>query len=155
MPAFSWSPANEGPTVSTGGSFSNAIGSAPNFRLVERLEAVASVKLPSIWASPLVIMPFMVGAESTWPSRTTANWSWVPKSACEILVNSLVPALLKASETTQLTCWPGTSSVRALQVGALDHRGAEEVLAPSSSQVTSGLSAIVIRPAGHCRPWGS
>ena len=50
MPAESWLPASDGPTVSTGGSVSNAIGSAPNFRLVARLAASASVKLPVIWA---------------------------------------------------------------------------------------------------------
>ena len=40
MPAESWLPASDGPIVSTVGSSSNAIGSAPYFRLVARLRAV-------------------------------------------------------------------------------------------------------------------
>ena len=41
MPAESWSPASEGPIVSTAVSLlSKAIGSAPNFRLVARLLAL-------------------------------------------------------------------------------------------------------------------
>ena len=78
MPAESWLPASDGPTVSTGGSVSNGIGSAPYFRLVARLSASASVKLPVIWALPSVISAFMIGAEMTSPSSTIANCRSVP-----------------------------------------------------------------------------
>ena len=105
MPAVSWSPASDGPTVSTLKS-ENETGSAPYLRLVARLLAEAWVKLPSIWASPLVISEFMVGAESTWPSRTTANCrhgGTVPlgqTSASEILLKASVPSPSKSSDTT-------------------------------------------------------
>ena len=72
MPAESWSPASEGPTVSTVGFRSKLIGSAPNFRLVERLLASDSLKLPLIWAPPLIRWD-AVGAEMTTPSSTMAN----------------------------------------------------------------------------------
>ena len=66
MPAVSWSPASEAPIVSTEvPSFSKAIGSAPNFRLVARDLAVSSLKSPVIWASPVVITPVNCGAEMT------------------------------------------------------------------------------------------
>ena len=73
MPADSWLPANDGPTVSTGGSAWNWIGRAPNFRLVARLSASLSVKPPVISASPLWIGASIVGAEMTSPSSTMAN----------------------------------------------------------------------------------
>ena len=84
MPAWSWLPASDGPTSSTGGSFSKAMGSAPYLRLVARLSASASVNWPVIWALPSRIRPFMVGAEMTWPSRTMAKCFSVLTSAREI-----------------------------------------------------------------------
>ena len=51
----------------------NAMGSAPNFRLVERFLASDCVKCPVICALPAGIRLWKVGAEMTWPSRTIAN----------------------------------------------------------------------------------
>src|SRR4051812_50115593 len=73
MPAVSWSPASDGPTASTLKS-EKVTGRAPYLRLVARLLAELSVKLPSIWGLPSRISAFIVGAEMTWPSRTAANW---------------------------------------------------------------------------------
>ena len=56
MPARSWSPASEGPMVWMVVLLrSNVIGSAPYFRLVARLLASVSVKLPVICEVPLAI----------------------------------------------------------------------------------------------------
>jgi hypothetical protein len=92
-------PASDGPTVSTGGSGWNWIGSAPNFRLVARLCAWASSKSPVICASPLWIRASIVGAEITTPSSTMANCRSVPNSASEIRPNSSEPGPLNRRVT--------------------------------------------------------
>ena len=48
-------------------------GSAPYFSCSDRNLASSSVKSPVIWALPSEITEFMVGAETTEPSRTIAN----------------------------------------------------------------------------------
>ena len=56
MPAWSWSVASEGPIVWVVSLFwSKVIGSAPYLRLVARLLASDSVKLPVICEVPLVM----------------------------------------------------------------------------------------------------
>jgi hypothetical protein len=89
------------------GSFSNAIGRAPNWRLVARLWADSSVKLPLICASPFGMTPSMVGAEITWPSRTTANCFWVPTRRREISSKTSSPSPPIVRLTTQLAAFSG------------------------------------------------
>ena len=137
-PASSWLPASDGPTVSTGGLGSKAIGSAPNFRLVARPVASDSEKSPLISARPLVMTPFMVGAEMTCPSRTMANCLPVSTSAREISVKVEVPSLSKLSVTTQPTCCCGTTASADWRSVPSIIEGDSRYLTPWSSHVTSG-----------------
>ena len=105
MPALSWSPAREGPTVSTLKS-ENETGSAPYLRLVARLLAEAWVKLPSIWAWPLVISAVHrrcgehLAVEDDGELAAGGTVPLGQTSASEILVKASVPSPSKSSETT-------------------------------------------------------
>src|SRR6476661_2055585 len=145
MPAESWSPASEGPTVSTEvPPFSKAIGRAPYRRLVARLLALDSVKLPLICALPFGITPLNVGAEMTLPSRTTANCSCEPAIARERSAKTCLPSPPRVRSTCHWT-WPCGMPALALcrsvpSIAAGDRR----YLVPASlpvPQVTSGLVA--------------
>src|SRR6478736_636830 len=114
MPAESWSPASEGPTVSTEvPPCSKAIGRAPYRRLVARLLALDSVKLPLICALPFGITPLNVGAEMTLPSRTTANCSCEPAMARERSAKTCLPSPPRVRSTCHCT-WPCGMPAQAL-----------------------------------------
>ena len=97
------------------GAVAQAGGQALGGRLVE---VAADLRLA------VGMMPSIVGAEMTSPSRTIANCFWVPYSALEISANLSVPSPLKSSETTQLTSFCGMPARGVVEVGALDHRDA-------------------------------
>ena len=138
MPAVSWSPASEGPMVSTVGSVSNDSGSAPYLQAVgQALGATAWVKLPLIWAWPSGIRPFMVGAEITWPSSTIANCFSVPTSACEISANVVGAVAVEVEGDDLVDVVLRDAGRGVVEVGALDHRGGQQVLVALVVQVTT------------------
>ena len=59
--AVSWSPASDGPMSSVVTSFSNEIGSAPNFRLFARSRASCSLKSPVMLERPSVMTAVILG----------------------------------------------------------------------------------------------
>src|SRR6478672_11750865 len=143
MPAESWSPASEGPTVSTEvPPCSKAIGRAPYRRLVARLLALDSVKLPLICALPFGITPLNVGAEMTLPSRTTANCSCEPAIARERSAKTCLPSPPRVRSTCHWT-WPcGMPALALCRSVPSIAAGERRYLVPASlpvPQVTSGL----------------
>src|SRR6476659_719434 len=143
MPADSWSPASEGPIVTAWvPPFSNAIGRAPYRRLVARLLALASVKLPLIWASPFGITPSNVGAEMTAPSRTTANCWFEPAIDRDRSAKTCLPSPPRLRSTCQLTPFCGMPALAFFRSVPSIAAGESRYLVVASlptPQVTRGL----------------
>ncbi len=94
----------------------------------------------------------MVGADSTWPSRTIANCFSVPYRAREMVVKTSVPEPSKSRDTIHSTCCCGMPASAedswVPSIMATDRR----YFTPSASQVTSGLSGSSSTSA--VSPWG-
>ena len=105
-PAASWSPASEGPIVSTVG-WLNFTGSAPYFSELDRDRACDWVKSPVIWALPSRIGVVTCGKDSTLPSSTIAKVRPVPASSLVTSANVLRALLLNARSTAQPTLFCG------------------------------------------------
>src|SRR5690242_419540 len=144
MPAFSWSPASEGPIVwMVVFDLSKLIGRAPYFRLVARLLASDSLKLPVICEVPSEMTDSKKGAEITWPSRTIANvFDWSPAIACESLRWMSAPWLFIWSPTVHWT-WPcdepgAFAEAEVMSVPSIC-AGESRYFWPWSSHVTIGM----------------
>ena len=159
MPAESWLPASDGPTVSTWRlSSSNAIGSAPYFRLVARLVRLGLGEVAADLGAAVGDQPRSSSAqEITWPSRTIANCFSVLTSAWRDLGERLGAASPSKSRLTAQSTPALRDAGAALSrsVPSITAIGQQVLLTPSSSQVTSGLSGSSVDGGGLARRRGS
>ena len=143
MPALSWSPASEGPITRIVVLFlSNVIGSAPYFRLVARLLALDSVKLPVICERAVGDHALEVRrGDDLAVEHDREGPGWSPAIACDSLRCTSAPWLLSWMSTVHCTwpCWLPGAPADAEEISVPSIRaGDSRYLLLWASQVTSG-----------------